>query len=43
MQHFYFAMEDAKEAIKLKPDWAKVIIFISGLQEGIILLALHGH
>lgn len=23
MQHFYFAMEDAKEAIKLKPDWAK--------------------
>jgi len=30
MQHFYFAMEDAKEAIRLKPNWAKVI-FISGL------------
>jgi len=23
MQHFYFAMEDAKEAIRLKPNWAK--------------------
>jgi len=32
MQHFYFAMEDAKEAIRLKPNWAKVIIFISGWQ-----------
>lgn len=24
MQQFYFAMEDAKETIRLKPDWAKV-------------------
>lgn len=29
MQQFYFAMEDAKETIRLKPDWAKVATSIS--------------
>jgi hypothetical protein len=32
MQQFYFAIEDAKEAIRLKPDWAKVAksVFLFG-------------
>jgi tetratricopeptide (TPR) repeat protein len=32
MQQFYFAIEDAKETIRLKPDWAKVAkcIFVFG-------------
>lgn len=24
MQHYYYALEDAKQTIELKPDWAKV-------------------